>query len=271
MEQTKGFFSLKGKIWGLNNKEAWSNDSKRSLSIGLQTSKENSLLLQVGEWKNSSLTIKVKGADMEKPEEFTEQEGIDKIKEVFKDGDSVYVNCRSQINTYKKRIDYMINQIYIEKEPIDFDSSNFEETNELNQSVVVTENPSSNSVKVGLVAYKGEMLEQELALLDPVVQDYFGENVKVGDLMKLTLKVKNIPIYEGDGEGTERKTLKGKSIKSGGKKIKDRRLEIEVVDVDTETRKPKEYNRENIRQALELSENKNQHNTPKVEDNDLPY
>lgn len=276
LQQTKGYFRLKGRIWGLNNKKAYENGSIRSLSIGLQTSKENSLFLQVGEWKNSTLNVKVKGQDMEEVVEVREQDAIDLIKETFKDGDSVYINCRPQVNTYKKRIDYVVGQIYIEKEAIDFDSSDFAEVNELVQSVVITEKPTGSSVMVGLATYKGELLEQELALKDVDVKDYFSENVKVGDLMRLTLAVRNIPIYEGEGEATERKTLKGKNLKSGGKKIVDRKLEIEVIDVDIDATKSKEYDREEIREAIELAQSggnkvSSSSKNVNVEDEDMPY
>ena len=276
IQGTKGYFRLKGKIWGLNNKEPRSNSATRTLSFGLQTSKENSIFVQIGEWKNTVLTAKIKGHEMDSVEELNEQEALDKIREVFKDGDSVYINCRSQVSLYGKRLDYFINQIYIENEPIDFDSPEFEEVNELNQSVIIVEKPNSTSVKVGMTTYKGEMIEQELSLSDPDVKDYFFENVKVGDLMRLTLAVKNIPIYEGEGEATERKTLKGKQIKSGGKKIVDRKHIIEVVDVDIDATKVKEYDREDIRKALELAEeqpvkNESTKVESKVQENDLPY
>jgi len=122
MEQTKGYLRVKGKIWSLNNKEAKEFDSIKSLSFGIQTSKDNSLFLQVGEWKNTKLNVKIKAEGMTEVEEINEQEAINVIKELFKDGDSVYVNMRAEVDTYRKTIKYLVNKIYIEKEPIDFES-----------------------------------------------------------------------------------------------------------------------------------------------------
>jgi hypothetical protein len=256
MEQTKGYLRLKGKIWSLNNKEAIENSATKFLSFGLQTSKENSLFIQVGEWKNTTLNIKIKGEGMTEVEEVNEQDAISKIKELFKDGDSVFINTRAEVDTYRKSIKYLVNQIYIEKEPIDFDNKDFIETNELNQAVVITEKPSNRLVKVGVTTYKGEMIEQDLQLNDDDVNDYFEENAKVGDLMKLTISVNRRPNYVNQGEVSERKTLKGKSVKSGGKKIDGYNEFLEVVDVDLEKTEKQKYNRSDIREALDIVVNK---------------
>lgn len=254
MEMTKGYLRLKGVIWGLNNKEPFTNDYKRSLSFKLNTSKENSLFLNVGGWKNTSLNVKIKGEDMDKPEEVNEQEAIDRIKELFKDGDSVYVNCRADINTYNKRIDYIVSQIYIEKEKIDFTSEDFEEVNQLVMPVVIIDKPKNGTASAGVVDYRGNMVELELSLTDEDVNGYFLENVKVGDLLKPTMEVINKPNYVDGGEETPvRKTLKGKAI--GGTSTRRKQdgfiSKIEVVDLDVDKSEPRKYTREEIRQALE--------------------
>ena len=285
MEQTKGYLRLKGKIWSLNNKEPRETKYNKFLSFGLQTSKENSLFLQIGDRMDSSLNIKIKGEGMEQTEEINEQEAIDRIKELFKDGDSVYINARANVNPYFGNVTYLVNQIYIEKEPINFDAEDFEETNELNQTFVVIEKPSDKSVKVGVTSYKGKMVEQELKLFDEDVNDYFKENVKVGDLMRLTVSINRKPNYIGEEEASStRKTLKGKTVTTGGKKVIDKNNPyteyLEVVDVDLEKTEKQKYTRDDIREALEKSEtikakksetNKANDDTVKVEDSDLPF
>lgn len=290
MEQTKGYFRLEGKIWGLNNKKLFENDSKRSLSFGIQSNKANSNYVQVGEWKNSKLNVKVKANSNDEVQELGEQEAIDFIKENFKDGDSVYINVRASINTYYKKIDYMVSQIYKKEEDIDFESADFKEVNELNQSIIITEKPSNNKITVGLTTYKGEMIEQELELCDKDVNEYFEENVKVGDLLRVTIYVNNKPIYEDgdtsdDEQVEERTTLKGKKIQTGGgngkkkfKKITGHELSLEIVDVDFKMTEKKKYTREEIREALELANdvknktpNKANQDTGDVSDEDLPF
>lgn len=274
MEQTKGYLRLEGKIWGLSNKEPYANDLKRSLSFGLQTAKDNSLFVQVGDWKNSTLNTKVKIDPNGEVEELNEQDAIDKIKANFKDGESVYINCRVDVNTYRKKIDYLIGDIYKKSDVIDFDSSEFTEVNELVQSVVVSEKPEGSTVKLGVANYKGAMVELEAKLNDADVKDYFIENVKLGDLMKITMRVVRMPIYEDKGEVTERKTLKGKVIKSGGKNITGYDEFIEVVDVDPAKTTREKYDRNDITEALALAEfKKNTDNSDKkdTDEEDMPY
>jgi hypothetical protein len=183
--------------------------------------------------------------------------------------------------------------MYKKSEAIDFNADGFEEVNELNQAVVVTEKPSQGKVKVGVTTYRGEMVELELALEDEVVKEYFDENAKIGDLMHVTIKVDNRPIYE-EGEvdtgepSKERKTLKGKKIGGNStgktyKKIKDRELVLSITDVDTEKNEKGKYSREEIREALELTDNRptstttnkstgaKNEDTTTVTDEDLPF
>lgn len=255
MEMTKGYLRLKGVIWGLNNKEPFTNDYKRSLSFKLNTSKENSLFLNIGGWKNTSLNVKIKGEGMDKPEEVNEQDAIDRIKELFKDGDSVYVNCRADINTYNKRIDYIVNQIYLEKEKIDFNSEDFEEINELVMPIFIIDKPKNGTANAGVVDYRGNMVELKLSLTDEDVNGYFLENVKVGDLLKPTMQIVNKPNYvDGAEEVPVRKTLKGKMISEGSsaRRKQDGYIsKIEVVDLDVDKTESRKYSREEIRQALE--------------------
>ena len=124
MQQTKGYFSTKGKIWKLNNNEGHENPTgtMRSLSFAVQTQKDNTIYVQVGKWANSKLNVKIKGKDMENVEQINEQELINKIKDLFKDGDSVYISCRSDVNTYKEgRLDLLVNQMYLSDKEINFD------------------------------------------------------------------------------------------------------------------------------------------------------
>ena len=87
MEMTKGYFKAKGHIWNLDNKEAYTNSAVRSLSFGIQTDKDNTIFVQVGEWKNTTMRVKVKGQGMTEVEEINEQDSIDKIKEFSFDAD----------------------------------------------------------------------------------------------------------------------------------------------------------------------------------------
>lgn len=283
MEQTRGYFRLEGKIWGLNNKTPFETTVKRNLSFGIQSSKTNTNYVQVGDWKNSKLNVRLKFEGMEKAEEFNEQEALDHIMNTFKDGDSVYLNLRAEVDTYHKKLNYIVSQMYIKDEAIDFDSKGFEEVNELNQCVVVTEKPQDDTLKVGVANYKGEMIELDLALEDDIVKNYVTENTKVGDLMHVTIKVDNRPVYEG-GDTVENKpvkirtTLKGREIAEGGskggyRKIKERNLVLVLADIDTSKTESKKYDKSEIREALEIKQyaSKAKVDSSDEEDMDLPF
>ncbi|MGL5765344.1 MAG: hypothetical protein ACRCX8_06855 [Sarcina sp.] len=277
MQQTKGYETLKGKIFGLEKEPRLNpTGSMRSLTLKVQTNKDNSKLVQVGKWTNSKLTIKIKGKDMEDPIELNEQEAIDEIRKVFKEGDSVFINTRIDTNTYSKRIDSLVNQIYIQSEEIDFSKEDFQETNSINQAIIITEKPEREDLKVGVVDYQGNMIEVETKLLDADVKEYFIDNVKVGDLLQVTLKSVNKPNYVEGVASEGRKTLKGKTVgASKGRKIDGYINYLEIVDVDIDKTESRKYEREEIRQALEGNQKNNKQEDKKIEDkpaeDDLPF
>ena len=264
MEMTKGYFRAKGLIWSLDNKEAYTNSAVRSLSFGIQTDKDNTIFVQVGEWKNTSMNIKLKGGDMTEVETVNEQDSIGRIKELFKDGDSVFLNLRAEVDTYNHKLKYLVNQIYVENEPIDFESKDFIETNELNTPVVIIAPAADKKITVGMVNFKQEMLEVELSLSDSDVNTYFTETVKVGDLVKVSIQVNRRPNYVEPEEVVEepieevkdetRKTLKGKTIGGdAGKKSNKKKRSIdgyiesmEIIDVDTDKTEKGKYTLEEI-------------------------
>lgn len=239
IEQTKGNLNVRGKIFGLD-KEPYENALKRSLSFRVNTNEGNTLFVSVGEWLNSTLTVKIKGEGMEEIAEVTEQEAIDEIKGLFKDGDSVYIGLRMDVNTYSKRIDYKVSRIYMLDKEIDFAANDFEEVNELNTSAIIIEEPKKGSQNVVFTNYKGEMLPQTLTIEDEEIQEYFDENVGVGDVLRLTLKVVKRPIFEdiedaGETKAETRTTLKGRKLGGNNKakrKIVGNEELLIVNDVD---------------------------------------
>lgn len=269
--ETKGYFNVRGKIFGLDNKEPYESAIKRSLSFRINTSKNNALFVNVGEWLNSTMTVKLKGEGMEEVVDVTEQEAIDEIKGLFKDGDSVFVGLRMNINTYKKKIEFLVNKIYILDKELDFEADDFEEVNELNTSAIIISEPSEGSQNVAFADYKGEMLPQSLTIEDSEIQEYFNENAEIGDVLRLTLKVVKRPIFEETEEDTKkedkkeevRTTLKGKKIGGNSNKPKRKIIGNEelliVTDVDVMKTDKKKYSVE----VLQL--------TNKEEEADMPF
>ena len=283
MQQTKGYFSTKGKIWKLNNNEGHENPTgtMRSLSFAVQTQKDNTIYVQVGKWANSKLNVKIKGKDMENVEQINEQDAINKMKDLFKDGDSVYISCRSDVNTYKEgRLDLLVNQIYLSDKEINFDDEDFKETNRLTQKVVIIERPEGDRVKVAIVDYSGKAIEQELRMYDEDIKEYFADNIKVGDELSLTLRVVNKPIYDNSSsESKEIKTLKKGVIKTEGKskgRITGHESYLEIVDVELDNIEKKKYERSEIRETLENSKyipsgDNNSNESTDEDDDSMPF
>jgi hypothetical protein len=289
MEQTKGYLRLKGKILFLDKAVARGNSAKNNLSFAIKTSSDNTVPVQIGDWINSKLNVKIKSSDMEKVEEYAEQAAVNDIQNLFKDGDSVYVNCRVEVDTYYKKPIYIISAIYSEKEVIDFDSESFEEVNELVMPIIVSEKPSKESVQAGITNYVGDMITIDLKLNDEVISQFFTENVKVGDLVPCTITVCHKPNYtdeETTSTSTVRTTLKGKTIggntNSGSKYRKyDGYIDyMEIADVDNTKITSKKYTRAEIAEAIEATEtklerialeNENKKSNVIDEDDELPF
>lgn len=270
VQETRGYYGIKGVIWGLNKAKIQENGVKRSISFPVQTSRDNTIYVQLGDWKNSKLNVKMRNENMEEVEEFNEQIAVTKLQSMFRDGDSVYINCRSSVDTYHKRLVFIVNQIYSEKNKIDFDSEDFEETNNLNQTIVISERPGDGIAEGLLTNYQGDGFTQEFKLIDEDIRKYFEEEVKVGDVIKATLRNVRKPIYKDSGEETERRTLKGKVIKTGGKgkkNIDHYESYLEIVDVDIEETEKKKYERSDIREVLEKTEAKRSKNNNTTNNN----
>lgn len=262
-EQTKGYLNLRGVVYGIDNKEPFESEYKKSLNFRIKTSKENTLFVQAGGWKSSSLNVKLKGEGMEEVVDIPESDVADEIAAFFKDGDSVFLQARADINTYSNRVDYTVSKMYILDKELDFEAEDFEEVNELNIPAIITDLPKDRIQKVLFATYKGETLEQDLEVNDDDVLEFLNENVNVGDLVPFTLRVGNEPIYEiveveGDKkEEKPRTTLKGKKVggsKKGKKKITGNKSFVEIIDIDTEKIVKGKYNAQDLPAKVEEGE-----------------
>lgn len=224
IEQTKGFLSLRGEIYGLS-KEPFETGSKKTLNLTIKTTEGKRVPVKLGNWSNSQLKVKYKCEGMDSAVDVLESDAIDEIKDVFSDGDSVFVSCRVDVNTYKDgSLDFYVNKIFIAKEKIDFNASDFKEVNALETTAIISEAPEKGVQKVMFATYRGETLERELIINDGDIQAYFDE-CNVGDEVKIVLNVTKEPIYDesqkSDNKETKvKKTLKGGVQTTGGGKGK---------------------------------------------------
>lgn len=270
VEQTKGYYKIRGEIYGVS-KEPYENNSSRTLNLTLKTAEGNRVGIKVGKWLNSSLTLKMKCEGMDEAVELNEQEAIDEIRASFNEGDSVFTNCRAEINTYNKgSVDFYINQIYIADKKIDFKAGDFEETNELNIPAIIIGKAQNGKIEVAFADYKGEMLKRILSIEDKDMYEYLEENAQIGDLMKFMIKVVHKPIYDktedkqNNSEEKVRKTFKGRQI--GGNNSKGKIVGVDEIytltDIDLEKVEKAKYTKEDLISILSNNE---------VSDSDMPF
>ena len=130
MEMTKGYGIIVGKVYGIEGKEPRKNDYLSELRIRVKTSNDHTVWVKVGGFFSSRLNVKLKGKGMEEAEEYSLGEVADVLQDYFTDGDDVLIRCGVEVNPYKDgSLDLVAYGIYSCKDPIDFESKDFEERN----------------------------------------------------------------------------------------------------------------------------------------------
>ena len=240
MNQTKGFTTLRGQIFGVE-KEPTRTDYKNTLRLRVKTSEDNSVWVTAGGWNTSKLSVNIKADGMEQYDKIPEADIADTLADYFRDGDFVSIKARVDVNTYGEgRLDQYLSGIY-HAEEIDFTSDEFEERNEMNIPAVITRELTGDELVVSFANYKGETVTQTLVARNEIINEFLG-TVNVGDLVPMSIKIVNKPIYE-EVEGSEqteskqRTTLLGRNI--GGNSKKNRKIvgninELEIIDIDVE-------------------------------------
>lgn len=245
-EQTKGYVFLIGEIYGIDNKEPNKTQYKNTLKVRVKTNKTNSVFAIAGGWNNSPLSCKLKAQGMDTAEEIPVGEVADVLQDYFHDGDSVLVRGAIDVNTYKEgRLDINISGIYSTTDPVNFDTDNFEERNEVVIPFICSELYKDNTIGAKFVTYKGETIDQILRVEYEPIKQYLA-SAELGDLIPVTLSVRNVPIFEeteGDSGEKTRKTLMGKKIggNNSKRKIVGSDNYLLIIDVDTEKAEKKKY------------------------------
>ena len=246
LEQTRGYAFFIGEIYGIDGKEPVKTEYKNVLKVRIKTSKTNSIFAVVGGWNNSTMNCKLKAQGMDTAEEVPMGEVADMLQDYFHDGDSVLVRGTIDVNTYKEgRLDINVSGIYATTEPVDFDVDNFEERNEITIPAIISDKFDGKELAVKFVNYKGVDIDQKLRVEYEPIKKYLAE-VNVGDLIPLTLSVRNVPIFEevaSDNGEKARTTLMGKKI--GGNNLKRKIIGSDnyllIIDVDSEKALKGEY------------------------------
>lgn len=238
MEMTKGYGIIVGKVYGIEGKEPRKNDYLSELRVRVKTSNDHTVWVKVGGFFSSKLSVKLKGKGMEEAEEYSLGEVADVLQDYFVDGDDVLIRCGVEVNPYKDgSLDLVAYGIYSCKDPIDFESKDFEERNEITIDMVVQGELKGNSLVGTFVNYKGQEVSKPIEANYEPIKEYL-KDIKMGDLLRVMLKMTTEPIYE-EVEGKEdkkpTKTLMGRSIGGNSKrKIVGNKETIEIIDIEVD-------------------------------------
>lgn len=287
LKETKGYTKLRGKIWGLNKKEIFSNDYTKDLSFGLNTSKDNSVFVGINTFKESKdvyvkledgsikavpfsqrknlneneklIGVNIKSEGQESTITLCELDALEYIKKNFKDGQSVFIKCTNKVDAYRKSLKTQIQQIYVTDEPIEFDSETYREVNDIVQEVVMLDkdNAENCEITVAVVDKNFNVVELTLRLANDEDVIEFFKSCKKGDLLKVAGRMVRKPIYK-DGQSEKAPSHKTSLIKGrnlGGTNYAKRAIDgyeeyIEIYDV--ESREERKYSREDFAEMEEL-------------------
>lgn len=159
VKATNGFLSITGKIVGLNNKAIKEYPKSKSLRFGVQTKRDGVIFVEAsGYIKNDDDTILVEYVDENKKrttekvpygdrffledgrtiigtkikrtpesevESVTDVEGVEIIKETFRDGQTVFLNLSVEPDTYFKNLKFNVKKIYASSKELNFEDENF--------------------------------------------------------------------------------------------------------------------------------------------------
>ena len=154
-----GFLSVTGRIVGLNNKAIKEYPRSKSLRFGVQTKKDGVIFVETsGFIKNDDDTILVEHVDENKKrttekvpygdrffledgrtiigtkikrtpesevESVTDVDGVEIIKDTFRDGQTVFLNLSVEPDTYFKNLKFNVKKIYASSKELNFEDENF--------------------------------------------------------------------------------------------------------------------------------------------------
>jgi len=154
-----GFLSVTGRIVGLNNKAIKEYPRSKSLRFGVQTKKDGVIFVETsGFIKNDDDTILVEHVDENKKrttekvpygdrffledgrtiigtkikrtpesevESVTDVDGVEIIKDTFRDGQTVFLNLSVKPDIYFKNLKFNVKKIYASSKELNFEDENF--------------------------------------------------------------------------------------------------------------------------------------------------
>lgn len=255
MNQTKGYLTLEGNIKFLGAKSLKDYDRNKKLIFAIETKPENIIGIEAFGWKKEDTddvyvslpdktTKKIQYADREWLEEGETIQGtsvkkdkadkavtlvdIDAVEFIaanFKNGDSVFVNMKSEIDAYRGSLKYTISKIYPCSKVIDFNSPDFTEENHGVQWVIF-DSIEGSIMNTYIIGKKDGVLPIKFELSPDLSPADFAQ-FNAGDALYLDYELVKTAVYKEVEEQAKPEQTGFKSIgkyagaqTSGGSKFK---------------------------------------------------
>jgi hypothetical protein len=228
-----------------------------------------------------------KGKKLKDNKSLVPYDAVDYAKKYLKDGESVYIRGALQISDYKGNAQekYMIQQIYVTNEPVDFDADGFLKEASFNQDIVyVGSEDDSKSGKTFIEAniiYKKDQVINHVPYFFVVdAEKYKSDKEKHPKVLNLIKSFKNLPFGStikvngniNNGvilvkDDTVVDDFGGFDAEGQGDFIKDRIKELEITNGDGTTLTKAFYKKEDFESPF----NNQTGSEVDIEDEDLPF
>ena len=203
MNQSKLYFKMRGKIYGIGERDITKNkvedDKKIQLRFRLKSSNDNAHFCQITQWKSmvgkdvylskkvdndfktsklswdmrhtemqdgwEMMGVKMKAPQDESTKTLVPMDAIDYILANFKDGDDIFI--QGQATAFNGHMNYEVDKLYPTTNKIDFDAEDFEEVAEITGSLVYNSAMKSGDdmlVDTYFIDYKKQAQELKLII-----------------------------------------------------------------------------------------------------------
>jgi len=224
MNITRGYLSVEAKIKFLGGKSLKDYASNKKLIFALETAPENIINVEAFGWKKNDddeilinlpnrESKKIPYADREWLEEgqsivgtsvkdpktnnvvtLLDVDAVDFIHNNFKIGDSVFVNLKSEVDTYRNTLKWTISKFYPCNKEIDFESPDFEEVNNGVQWVIF-DNVKDKVLNTFVIGKKDVTLPLVFELSPDLTAEDLAQFV-AGDAINIDFELIRTPIYK---------------------------------------------------------------------------
>lgn len=239
IKQTKGYLSISGKVKFMSEKSLKVKPRSKEVLFAVETKEGNIINVKAFGWNKEDddmiyVALKDGGSEpvayadrffldegktiigtsikQTKDGEVTimvDVDAVDLIYSTFKNGDSVFINAQSEVDTYFKDIKWIVNKIYASSSDINFEDKDFQEENHGKQWIAF-ESISDGKLKGFIISKKEEVFNVEFELDSEYITDEDFKKYQKGDLVQVDFECVRTAQYKEVEAKEQPQKFKGK-------------------------------------------------------------